>query len=91
MATKVQRFTNILNALADPAVVDAALLTKVADAYAYTYRRGETLTSAEKAGLFIRVTREHITQIVQDAIKSQAAKAASDLSDISLSIGSDGE
>jgi len=76
MATKVQRATSILNALADPATIDAALLTKIADAYAFTYRRGETLTSAEKAGLFIQVTRDHVRQIVNDVGESQVAAAA---------------
>lgn len=90
MATKIQRATAILNALADPATIDAALLTKIADAYAFTYRRGETLTSAEKAGLFIQVTRDQVRQIVQDAIRSQAAKAAADSADVTLDIGSDG-
>lgn len=90
MATKVQRATSILNALADPATIDAAKLTKIADAYAYTYRRGETLTGAEKAGLFIQVTRDQIQQIVRDAIQSQAAKAAADAADVVLDIGSDG-
>lgn len=90
MANKVQRATAILNALADPATIDAALLTKVGDAYAFTYRRGETLTSAEKAGLFILVTRDQVRQIVHDAIQSQAAKAAADAADTTLDIGSDG-
>ena len=90
MATKIQRATAILNALADPATIDAALLTKLGDAYAFTYRRGETLTGAEKAGLFIQVTRDQIRQIVQDAIRSQAAKVAADAADATLDIGSDG-
>ena len=90
MATKIQRATAILNALADPATIDAALLAKVGDAYAFTYRRGETLTSAEKAGLFIQVMRGQVRQIVRDAIQSQAAKAAADAADITLDIGSDG-
>ena len=90
MATKLQRATAILNALADPATIDAALLTKVADAYAFTYRRGETLTNTQKAGLFIQVTRDQIKQIVQDAIRSQAAKTAADAADSEISIGEDG-
>ena len=90
MATKIQRATSVLNALADPATIDAALLAKVGDAYAFTYRRGETLTALEKAGLFIRVTRDQIRQIVQDAIRSQAAETAADAADASLELGSDG-
>src|SRR3990167_5172609 len=81
LATKIQRTTAILNALADPATIDAALLTKLGDAYAFTYRRGETLTATQKAGLFIQVTRDEIKRIVQDAIESQDKAAAILVSD----------
>ncbi len=90
MATKIQRATNILNALADPATIDGVLLNKIADAYAFTYRRGEVLTATEKAGLFIQVTRDQIKQIVRDAIRSQAAAAAAAQADADVALGEDG-
>ena len=76
MANKIQRVTNIINALKDPDVIDGPLLTRIADAYAFTYRRGEALTATEKAGLFIQVMRDEVKRIVKNAIESQDAAAA---------------
>lgn len=88
MATNVQRATAILDALVD-GTADQTVLAKVGDAYAFTYRRGETLNNQEKAGVFINQLRMSIKQIVRDAIKSQAAAAAAANADGEISIGND--
>lgn len=90
MATKPQRAKAILDALADPATTDAAMLQTVGDAFAFTYRRGETLTQAQQAGLFIQVVRDFVVQITRDAIKSRAAAAASAAADSNVDLGSNG-
>ena len=92
MATKIARAKAILDALADPATVDAALTTRIADAYAFTYRRGETLTATEKAGLFLQVTRNQIKEIVQNAGVSQDEATAKPalIAKHALEIGTDG-
>lgn len=86
MATNVQRATAILDALVD-GTADPTILAKVGDAYAFTYRRGETLNNQEKAVVFINVLRASIKQVVRDAIKSQAAAAAANAADGEISIG----
>lgn len=88
MATQVQRAIAILEACLND-TPDAAILTKIGDAYAFTYRRGETLTNAEKALLLVSTTRAHIKQITRDAIRSQAAATAADAADSEVEIGSD--
>lgn len=74
MATPVQRATSIATGLLD-AAPSAELLTRIGDAYAFAYRRGETLTAAQKATVFINVVRRQIMQEVLNAEESQVAAA----------------
>jgi hypothetical protein len=91
MATKINRAISILNAMADPATVDNALALKVANAYAYTYRRGEVLTNEQKAGVFIAALRRMVQQTVTDSETSQAAETAraAAVAGAQISIGTD--
>lgn len=88
MATKPQRAMAILNACADPATVDNAMATRIGDAFAYTYRRDEVLTAAQKSGVFIYQIRKMIKQIVADAEVSQGLETErqrlAPLSDIAI-------
>lgn len=88
MATPVQRATAILQACLDD-TPDAAVLGKVGDAYAFTYRRGETLTNNQKALLLVAEVRRVIKQVTADAIRSQAAAAAASAADADLDLGTD--
>lgn len=88
MATPVQRATSIATGLLD-ASPSAELLTRMGDAYAYTYRRGETLTAAQKATVFINEVRRQIKQVVLDAEESQVKAAATAASGITVDLGSD--
>ncbi len=90
MATKVQRATSILNALADT-TTDPALLLKIADAYVFYYRNGQVLTPNEKAGLFIEVIRQEIKQLVSKALKNEAEVNATKDLEVDLPLGTDQE
>lgn len=73
MATKIQRSVAILNALKDPSTVTNAEALRVANAFTYIYQREATgLTNEQKAGLFLRATRDFIKQVVRDAEIAQA-------------------
>lgn len=89
MATPVQRATAILQACSD-GTPDAAILTKVGDAFGFTFRRGETLTNNQKALLLVAEVRRVIKQITADAIRSQAADVAAAATDADVEIGNDG-
>lgn len=89
MATPVQRATSILTGLLDN-TPDAQLLTRIGDAYAFTYRRGETLTAAQKATVFINALRAAVKQIVLDSEKSQVAATAVENAAITVDVGVDG-
>lgn len=88
MATKIVRAIAILNACADPETVDNAMATRIGDAFAYTYRRGETLTAVQKSGVFIVAVRRMIKQVVADAEVSQGLETErqrlAPLSDITI-------
>lgn len=90
--TKVQRAKSILDALADSSVTNALAL-RVADAFAYTHRRGDTLTNEQKAGVILRVLRNHVKQVVRDAEISQALEVERLRVEegAEISIGSDGD
>lgn len=88
MATPVQRATSILTGLLDN-TPDAQLLTRVGDAYTYTYRRGETLTAAQKATVFINAIRRQVTKEVLDAENSQIAANAVATAAITVKLGVD--
>ena len=89
MATPVQRATSILTGLLDSAP-DAQLLTRIGDAYAFTYRRGENLTAAQKATVFIDSIRREVRQTVLNAENSQVAPNAVTQAAITVEIGNDG-
>ena len=88
MATPVQRATSILTGLLDN-TPGAQLLTRVGDAYAFSYRRGETLTAAQKATVFINAVRQQVKQVVLDAENSQIAANAVAEAAITVDVGSD--
>lgn len=88
MATPVQRSTSIVTGLID-GTPSAQLLTRIGDAYAYTYRRGVSLTAAEKAAVFINAVRQQVKQIVLDAEESQVKANAVTEAAITIDIGSD--
>lgn len=89
MATPVQRATSIATGLLD-AWCCVEQLTRIGDAYAYTYRRGETLTAAQKATIFINEVRRHVRQVVLDAENSQIAANAVTEAAITVDVGVDG-
>ena len=75
MATKIVRAKAIIESLTD-ATVTNALALRIADAYAFTYARGQTLTNEQKAGVFIQSLRTLVKQVVRDAEISTAMEAA---------------
>lgn len=42
------------------------MLSDIADAFAYTYRRGETLTNEQKATVLVNALRAFLKQAVRD-------------------------
>lgn len=90
--TKVQRAKGILDLLSD-STLDNALALRVADAFSYTYRRDETLTNEQKAGVIIRVLRDFVKQVVRDAevtaaMETERRRVAASAE---ISIGTDGD
>jgi hypothetical protein len=85
--TKTQRAIAIIGAFLDTANPDVEILTKIADAFAYTYRRGETLPNQEKAGVFLDETRAWIKLGVKNAIESRDKAAVVSDSDVNLGTG----
>ena len=55
----------IAEAIADKTLTNA-LLIDIADAFAYTYQRGKTLTNEQKAIVYINALRNFTKQIVRD-------------------------
>jgi hypothetical protein len=89
MATPLQRAKSIIDALHD-GDTDNARVGRILDAFAFTYRRGETLTNAQKATTFVVAIRRMVRQVTLDADRSQAAAtAAAAIANIDL--GADGE
>jgi hypothetical protein len=89
MATPAQRAKAIIDALHD-GDTDNARIGRILDAFAFTYRRGETLTTAQKATTFVVAVRRMVREVTLSADKSQvAATAIAGVSDIAL--GTDGE
>lgn len=81
MATKIERATAILTALADPNPVDTAKLTRVANAFAvYSLMQTDdldisALTATQKADIFLVAVR----RLVMDTVRAaEIAKAVSD-------------
>lgn len=55
------------------------MLSDIADAFAYTYRRGETLTNEQKATVFVNALRGFVKQVVRDwkiTVAMEATKQA---------------
>jgi hypothetical protein len=88
MATNIQRSSSVLTALLD-STVTADMMTRVGVAYGYTYRRGETLTNSQLAGLFLNVLRQQIKQTVLDAENTQVANTAVTNANIQVDLGSE--
>lgn len=88
MATKVVRAKAVLDALADTAVTNQ-LAERVANAFAFTYQRGETLSNEEKAGVIVAKLRAFVRQIVENAEDSQTQAAAVAANKSNLDIGND--
>lgn len=88
MATKIKRATNILEAFNDAVPTDDRV-TKVIEAFAYTYRRGEDITQAEKATEFIKQVRQYTRQIVKDYNQSLALKTFFETNNFDIDLGVD--
>jgi hypothetical protein len=65
MATNIVRAKAAAEAIADKTLTNQ-LLAEIGDAFAYTYRRGETLTNEQKATVFINTLRSFVKQVVRD-------------------------
>ena len=65
MATNLARAKNVAENIADKALTNA-LLIDIADAFAYTYARGKTLTNEQKATVFVNEIRKFTKRIVRD-------------------------
>lgn len=65
MATHVARAKAAAEAIADK-TLSAALLNDIADAFAYTYRRGQVLTTEQKAIVFINEMRMFASGVVEN-------------------------
>lgn len=88
MATRYKRAANILEAFNDTVPTDERV-TNVIDAFAYTYRRGENLTQAEKATEFIKQVRQYTRQIVKDYNQSLALKTFFETNNFDIDLGVD--
>lgn len=65
MATNIARAKIVAEGIADKTLTNA-LLAEIGDAFAYTYRRGQTLTNEQKATVFINQLRSFVKQVVRD-------------------------
>lgn len=72
MATRIVRAKSIIDALSDPTPVTNAMAVRIAEAFAFTYRRGVTLTNEQKSGVFIKALRDYVKQVVRDSEVSRA-------------------
>ena len=93
MATKSQKAKAIIDALADPIVVNAAMTNRIAQAFAYTYARDRVVTLDEAAGLFLVALRNQVKQVLYDAEvskKMEATRLAEDAA-AKIDLGNDGE
>lgn len=75
MATHVARAKAAAEAIADK-TLSAALLNDIADAFAFTYRRGQVLTTEQKATVFINEMRRFAADTVENWRISVAMDAA---------------
>lgn len=93
MATKSQKAKAIIDALADPVVVNAAMTNRIAQAFVYTYTRNRVVTLDEAAGLFLVALRNMVKQVVYDAEVSKLMEATRLAADAAakIDLGSDGE
>lgn len=76
MATKMERLQTVLATLKDDLTLTLNDARKVATAFGYTYRRGETLTNPQEAGAALQMIKAFINQVTRDANVSQAAAIA---------------
>jgi hypothetical protein len=88
MATPVQSASSIVEGLLG-APPSAELLTRIGNAYAFAYRRGETLTAAQKATVFINEIRRRVREEVLNAENSQIAATAVAAAGITIDVGND--
>jgi hypothetical protein len=89
MATPAQRAKAIIDALHD-GDTDNDRVMRILNAFAFTNRRGETLTTPEKARTFIVAIRRMVRQVTLDADRSQAAATAA-AAIAGIALGTDGE
>ena len=93
MASKSAKAKAVIDALADPVVVNAAMTNRIAQAFAYIYARDRVVTLDEAAGLFLVALRNMVKQVVYDAElskKMEATRLAEDAA-AKIDLGSDGE
>lgn len=94
MATKAAKAKAIIDALADPVVVNAAMINRIANAFAFTYARDKTgLTQEEIAGLFLVALRDLVKQVVFDAEVSKAMEVTrlASVTAATINLGEDGK
>lgn len=89
MATRNERLKTIMDALTETDT-PVGSLNKVRGAFGFTYRRGETLTNAQEAGVVLIQLKRMIRQVTRDAIRSQAAAIAADAADSDVDLGTEG-
>lgn len=92
MATRSAKAKAIIDALADPVIVNAAMTNRIAQAFAYTYARNRVVTLDEAAGLFLVALRNMVKQVVYDAEvskKMEATRLAEDAA-AKIDLGNDG-
>lgn len=88
MATRNERLKTIMDALTETDTPVPAL-NKIRDAFAFTYRRGETLNNQQASGVVLIQLKRLVRQITRDAIRSQAAAEASARSDADVDLGTE--
>lgn len=74
MATNIVRAKAVAEGIADKTLTNA-VLGDIADAFAYTYQRGKTLTNEEKATVYVNALRAFTKQVVRDWKISVATEA----------------
>lgn len=88
MATRNERLKTIMDALAETDT-PAPALAKIRDAFAFTYRRGETLNNQQASGVALIQLKRLVRQITRDAIRSQAAAEAAKSADADVDLGTE--
>ena len=86
--TRNERLKTIIDALTETDT-PAPALAKIRDAFAFTYRRGETLNNQQASGVVLIQLKRMIRQITRDAIRLQAAAEAAENADSDVNLGTE--